>query len=154
MGNRDVYSVENTWITGCTTPAFTTIVPVWARPSKPQYVSCRARSSLGPTGQPECQLPPKSSAVTVATDDVNGGGTVVEVLGTVVGTTIVPCDFARFRPWVETAEVHPARSKPTTSAALATTLPGGLLDPSHRRSSRRRTVMPVKARRAAPVLDA
>src|SRR3954454_22549688 len=48
-------------------------VPWWAWWSKPQNVRCNARSSLGPTGQPECQLLPSDRAVTCELCQLNGG---------------------------------------------------------------------------------
>src|SRR4051812_31712677 len=56
-----------------TAMAATISVPLWARASKPQNVTVSARSWLGPTGQPECQLRPGAVAVRVGTRDRNGG---------------------------------------------------------------------------------
>jgi hypothetical protein len=41
--------------------------------SKPQYVSEISRSCVGATGQPACQLAPRSAAVTARVVAVNGG---------------------------------------------------------------------------------
>ncbi|GEM_PF-4080801 len=71
IGNRSSNKVRKIRVTAGTTVELTTSVPVWATPSKPQKLSVTARSWLGPTGQPGCQLAPRSAAVTAATAMVN-----------------------------------------------------------------------------------
>jgi hypothetical protein len=67
IGNRSSNNVRKTRVMAGTTVELTTSVPVWTAASKPQKLSVRARSCAGPTGQPGCQLAPRSVAVTVAT---------------------------------------------------------------------------------------
>src|SRR5580658_9649464 len=61
------------------------MVPVWGRPSKPQYPRWRRRNWAGPTGQPGRQVCARSAAVTVLTRAANTvAGRVVEVVVLVV----------------------------------------------------------------------
>src|SRR3954451_12374227 len=73
-GKLSSWRRRNASTTASATSAFTTTRPECSDPSKPTRLTVIIRSPLGSTGHPSCHDAPRSAAVTVSMNELNGFG--------------------------------------------------------------------------------